>query len=126
MGRLYWFKHGVENVNVRIGSSFPEPINARMLSTWLAYSDLIELCVRATLAENTGTCVVWGASANTRTFWRTDARAALGWLPRASADTYAGQVGGITSDDPVEERYQGGGYCSIDYTRTEAAPKDIF
>lgn len=126
MGRLYWFKHGVENVNVRIGSSFPEPKNARMLATWLAYNDLVELCVRATLAPKTGTCVIWGASANTRSFWRSDARATLGWLPRDSADPYAGQVGGIVSDDPVEERYQGGGYCSTDYTRTEAAPKDIF
>ena len=31
MGRLYWDKHGVENVNVRIGSSFPEPVDARMI-----------------------------------------------------------------------------------------------
>ncbi len=126
MGRLYWFKHGVENVNVRIGSSFPEPKNARMLATWLAYNDLVELCVRATLAEKTGTCVIWGASANNSSFWRSDARAALGWLPRDSADPYAGQVGSIVSDDPVEERYQGGGYCATDFTRTEAAPKDIF
>jgi uronate dehydrogenase len=33
MGRMYWFKHGVENVNVRIGSSFPEPTEQRGLST---------------------------------------------------------------------------------------------
>ena len=48
---MYWMKHGVENVNVRIGSSFPEPVNARMLSTWLSYADLARLCMRATLAE---------------------------------------------------------------------------
>ena len=29
MGRLYWYKHGVESVFVRIGSCFPEPTNAR-------------------------------------------------------------------------------------------------
>lgn len=126
MGRMYWFKHGVENVNIRIGSSFPEPVNARMLSTWLAYSDLIELCARATLAQRTASCVVWGASANTRTFWRSDARAALGWLPRESADHFAGQVGSIVSDDPVEERYQGGGYCAKDYTRGEPAQGKLF
>jgi uronate dehydrogenase len=32
MGRMYWLKHGVENVNVRIGSCFPEPVDARMHS----------------------------------------------------------------------------------------------
>jgi len=47
MGRMYWFKHGVENVNVRIGSCFPEPVDARMLSTWLSYDDLTRLCVLA-------------------------------------------------------------------------------
>ena len=46
MGRLYWDKHGVENVNLRIGSCFPEPTDARMLSTWLSYADLVRL-VRA-------------------------------------------------------------------------------
>src|SRR3712207_9306172 len=43
MGRLYWDKHGVENVNLRIGSCFPEPTDARMLSTWLSYADLVRL-----------------------------------------------------------------------------------
>ena len=37
MGGLYWEKHGVESVSVRIGSSFPEPVDARMLATWLSY-----------------------------------------------------------------------------------------
>ncbi|HEX3500862.1 MAG TPA: NAD(P)-dependent oxidoreductase, partial [Stellaceae bacterium] len=57
MGRMYWYKHGVENVNVRIGSCFPEPIDARMLSTFLSYGDLTRLVTRATLAEKTGSCV---------------------------------------------------------------------
>ena len=43
MGRLYWDKHGVENVNVRIGSSFPEPVDARMLATWLSYADITSM-----------------------------------------------------------------------------------
>ena len=38
MGRLYWFKHGVESVFIRIGSAFPEPVDARMLATWLSYA----------------------------------------------------------------------------------------
>ena len=44
MGRLYWYKHGVESVFVRIGSAFPEPTNARMLATWLSYADLSAAC----------------------------------------------------------------------------------
>ena len=112
MGRLYWHKHGVENVNVRIGSCFPEPVNARMLSTWLSYADLCRLCERATLATSVESCVIWGASNNARSFWRRDARDRLGWAPQDSADPYAAQLSGKTSGDPVEERYQGGNYTS--------------
>ncbi|HEY2131624.1 MAG TPA: NAD(P)-dependent oxidoreductase [Acetobacteraceae bacterium] len=123
MGRMYWLKHGVENVNVRIGSSFPEPVNARMLSTWLSYADLTRLCIRATLAEKTGSCVIWGASKNSRTYWGHDSREALRWEPEDSADPYAGQLAGKTSGNPIEERYQGGGFASADYSRKEPAPK---
>src|ERR1700761_1848611 len=80
MGRLYWFKHGVESVFVRIGSAFPEPVNARMLATWLSYADLSRLVVRCVTTGKVGCCVVWGASANGRmTWWRNDGRGALGW-----------------------------------------------
>ncbi len=121
MGRMYWFKHGVESVSVRIGSCFPEPVEQRMLSTWLSYADLCRLCERATLAQSTGCIVLWGASNNARTFWRKDAREKIGWLPQDSADTFAGQMMGKTSGDPIIELYQGGAYPRIDYTR-EAPP----
>ena len=126
MGRMYWFKHGVENVNVRIGSCFPEPAEARMLATWLSYDDLARLCIRATLATTTGSCIIWGASANSRTYWAHDSREALGWQPNDSADPYAAQVGGITSGNPITERYQGGGYTAMDYTRAAPPPVALF
>ncbi len=126
MGRMYWFKHGVENVNVRIGSSFPEPVDARMLSTWLSYDDLTHLCVAATMAPVTESCVIWGASANSRTYWRSDDRAKLGWLPQDTADIYAGQLAGKLSGDPITEHYQGGGYTRMDYTREAPPPAKLF
>jgi len=126
MGRMYWYKHGVENVNVRIGSCFPEPVDARMLSTWLSYADLTRLVMRAMLAEKTGSCVIWGTSHNSRTYWRHDSRQALGWLPQDSADTYAGQMAGKVSGNPVQERYQGGAYTVIDHTRKEPPPGKLF
>ena len=126
MGRMYWFKHGVENVNVRIGSSFPEPIDARMLSTWLSYNDLTRLCVRATMAAKTESCVIWGASKNSRTYWRYDARETIAWLPQDSADTFAPQMAGKVSDNPIQERYQGGAYTVMDYTRKTPPPRKLF
>ncbi len=126
LGRLYWDKHAVENVNIRIGSSFPEPKDARMLATWLSYGDIARLVEAATLAPDTGHCVIWGASANARmTWWRHDHRARIGWQPQDSADGWAEQVGGKTGD-PVSERYQGGGYCAMDYTRQAPSPAELF
>jgi uronate dehydrogenase len=118
MGRLYWHKHGVESVFLRIGSCFPEPVDARMLATWLSYGDFTRLVERAVLATDVGTSVVWGASANSRmTWWKDDARERIGWAPRDSADAFAGQLEGHVSGDPVAERYMGGAFCSAGYSR---------
>jgi uronate dehydrogenase len=127
MGRMYWFKHGVESVNIRIGSATPEPVNARMLASWMSYGDLSRLMERCVLTPSVGHAVIWGASHNARmTWWRDDARAVLGWTPIDSADPFAGQLAGAVSGDPVEERYMGGAYCSIEYSRPEPAPAQLF
>ncbi|HEY8288103.1 MAG TPA: NAD(P)-dependent oxidoreductase [Acetobacteraceae bacterium] len=127
MGRLYWFKHGVQSVFIRIGSCFPEPVNARMLATWLSYADLSRLVARCVTTSDVGCCVVWGASKNGRmTWWRDDARETVGWTPQDSADPFAGQLGGKVSGDPVEERYMGGNFCSLGYSRSAPAPQQLF
>ena len=112
MARLYWMKHGVESVLVRIGSCFPEPTDERMLSTWLSYADLARLVIAAGQAEHVGCEVVWGASANARTFWRRDAREKLGWAPQDSADPFADKLMGKLLGDPAADRYQGGTYTT--------------
>jgi uronate dehydrogenase len=127
MGRLYWFKHGVESVFIRIGSCFPEPTNARMLASWLSYPDLARLVVRCVTTEKVGCGVVWGASDNQRmTWWRDDDRATIGWTPQDSADPFAGQLAGKVSGDPIEERYMGGNFCALDYSREAPAPAGLF
>jgi uronate dehydrogenase len=120
MGRMYWMKHGVESVFVRIGSCLPEPVNARMLASYLSFADLTRLVTRAVLAERVGAGVVWGASDNeAMTWWRDDDRATIGWAPRDSADPFAAQLKDRRSDDPVEERYMGGAFCAIGYSRPD-------
>jgi uronate dehydrogenase len=64
--------------------------------------------------------VVWGASNNARSFWRDDDRARLGWQPADSADVYASQLHGKISDNPVQERFQGGAFAAQLYTRSDA------
>jgi len=118
MGRLYWDKHGVESIFIRIGSAYPEPIDARMLASWLSYGDLSRLIERCVLTPQTGCAVIWGASNNARmTWWEKDARASLGWAPKDSADPFAGQLGGKVTGNAVAERYMGGAFCAVDYSR---------
>jgi len=127
MGRLYWDKHGVENVNIRIGSCLPEPTNARGLSTWLSYPDLASCVERCILADRVGHAVIWGASDNPQSFWAKDHRDRIGWQPKDSAETYRARIEGVVSGDPVEERYQGGFYCPIEYSRRSGfSPRDPF
>lgn len=127
MGRLYWDKHGVETVAIRIGSSFPEPVDERMLATWFSYGDIARLIARTVLAPKTGCCVIWGASRNERmTWWGRDARDLIGWQPEDSADSFAPQLTGKTSGNPVSERYQGGAYPAMDYSRSEPSPAKLF
>jgi uronate dehydrogenase len=121
LAQLYWDKHGVESVSLRIGSCVPQPANARMLSTWLSYPDLVRLVTRAATAPDVGCAVVWGVSANARSFWRLDDRARIGWAPEDSADPFAAALALVTSGSAVEERFQGGPYCAIDYDRKVTA-----
>lgn len=125
MGRMYWDKHGVENVNLRIGSCFPKPVDRRMLSTWLSYGDLTRLVERCVLVDRAGHAVIWACSDNPASYWGRDHRERIGWAPQDSAESWRPEVGGITAD-PVTERYQGGGYTAIEYSRAKPSPRDPF
>ncbi|MBV9653558.1 MAG: NAD(P)-dependent oxidoreductase [Acetobacteraceae bacterium] len=126
VGRLYWDKHGVETVVVRIGSSFPEVKDERMLSTWLSFNDLASLMIACADAPAIGYAVIWGASDNQRSFWGADSRARIGWAPKDSADTAAENVRGKVTENCVIERYQGGSYAAMDYSREEPSPRSLF
>lgn len=125
MGRMYWDKHGVENVNLRIGSCYPKPVDNRMLATWLSFGDLARLVARCVLAERVGHAVIWGSSRNPQSFWGHDHRDRIGWQPEDTAEDYRAAVEGIRAD-PVAERYQGGGFTAMEYSRATPSPRDHF
>ncbi len=125
MGRMYWYKHGVENVSIRIGSSLPEPRNERALSTYMSFGDVCRFCEAATVASHVESYTIWGASNNARSYWGADDREKIGWAPTDSADGYAAQLTGVKTQDIATETYQGGPYADIDRTRTDIA-KPLF
>ena len=122
MGRLYWFKHGVESVFDPHRLLLPGAGERADAGDLAVVSGFVAAggALRGD-AEQVGCSVVWGASNNQRmTWWRDDARATLGWAPQDSADPFAGQLAGKVSGDPVEERYMGGGFCAIGYSAVRA------
>ncbi|MFE3639296.1 NAD(P)-dependent oxidoreductase [Streptomyces cellostaticus] len=89
LAQLYWDRHGLETVSVRIGSCFPEPTSVRMLSVWMSPDDGARLFHAALTAEEVGHTVVHGSSANTRLWWDLTSARALGYEPRDDSEPYA-------------------------------------
>lgn len=114
LGHMMFDKHGLESVHVRIGSCLPKPTEARHLSTWLSHDDFERLVVAALETEVTGHAVVWGVSANKRSWWNDDDAARIGYAPQDDAQQFAPLP---EEGDPVTRRFQGGSFAAIDYTR---------
>ncbi|MCG3040061.1 NAD-dependent epimerase/dehydratase family protein [Streptomyces fenghuangensis] len=92
LAQLYWDRHGIETVSIRIGSCFPEPTTVRMLSVWMSPADGARLLHAALTAEGVGHTVVHGSSANTRLWWDLSSARALGYEPQDDSEPYAAEL----------------------------------
>ena len=119
LGRLFYDKHGVESIHLRIGSCFPEPTEARHLSTWLSYGDFLRLISCSIEAEKPGFSTIWGVSANRQSWWGEDDAARIGYVPVDNAETYRASLSAST-EDPIAARFQGGSFCAAHYSRGSA------
>ncbi len=121
LAELYAVKHGVRGFSMRIGSCFPEPVDARMLSTWLSIDDfvrLIEVGLHADYVHE----VVYGVSANTRGGWWDNSNAfRLGYRPQDDSERFAEKVAHLTFDHPAAELSHGGTYVSAEFEGNDDA-----
>ncbi|MBM3362459.1 MAG: NAD(P)-dependent oxidoreductase [Betaproteobacteria bacterium] len=92
VAQMYWDRWGIETVSVRIGSSYPEPKDRRMLSTWLSYDDLERLVVAALSAPVVGHSIIYGTSDNSSSWYDNRLARHLGYRPRDSSDPYRATV----------------------------------
>lgn len=114
LASFYHDRYGIETLSIRIGSSFPQPRNRRMMHTWLSYRDLTELVRCGLFAPGIGSTVVYGVSANHEVWWDNSAAAALGFMPQDSSEQFRALVEGqppMAPDDP-DAIYQGGGFTA--------------
>lgn len=117
LARLYFEKFGIETALVRIGSSFPEPKNHRMLSTWLSYDDLISLIERVFAVPRLGCPIIYGVSDNDASWWDNRETGFLGWQPKDNAEVFRPDVDAKCTRpaiDDVTAVFQGGEFCRQD------------
>ena len=79
LAQFYFDRYRIETVSLRIGSSFPEPKDRRMLATWLSYDDLERLVVASLTAPAVGHSVIYGVSANAAVWWDNTAARHIGY-----------------------------------------------
>ena len=116
LAQLYFHRHGIETVSLRIGSSYPEPRDRRMLATWLSYDDLERLVVAALTAPDVGHTVVYGMSDNRPVWWKNPGAQVIGYAAHDSSEVFRAAVEQrqpvLDRNDPAA-KYQGGPFVAM-------------
>ena len=116
ISRMYFDRYGIETACVRIGSSFPEPRDRRMLATWLSYDDLhrlITACLTTSVLAHT---IIFGMSNNSVTWWDNAQARHVGYVPRDSSDVFRDAVYARTPAPDLSDPtvlYQGGAFVQM-------------
>ena len=115
LAQFYFDRYGIETVSLRIGSSFPEPVDRRMLATWMSYDDLGRLVVASLTAPVVGHSVIYGVSDNATTWWDNTTARHIGYRPQDSSEPFRAAA---QARQPVLDLanpatlYQGGGFVT--------------
>lgn len=113
LSRFYFDRYGIETACIRIGSSFPEPRDRRMLASWLSFDDLHRLITACLNTPVLGHSIIFGMSDNAVTWWDNSRARHIGYVPQDSSDVFRDAVYARTPNpdlnDPVVQ-YQGGGF----------------
>jgi uronate dehydrogenase len=88
LAQLYWNKHGIETVSLRIGSAYAEPKDRRMLATWMSFDDTERLIVAALTAPIVGHSIIYGMSDNATRFWDNRCARHIGYRPQDSSEKH--------------------------------------
>ncbi len=113
LSRLYFDRYGIETACIRIGSSFPEPRDRRMLASWLSYEDLHRLITACLTTPVVGHSIVFGVSNNSVTWYDNSRAKHIGFQPQDSSDIYRDAIYANTPAPDLNDQtviYQGGAF----------------
>jgi uronate dehydrogenase len=119
LAALYAFKHGLRVTCIRIGNFGDVPLDRRRLSIWISPQDLVQLIRIGLEHPDVRHEIFFGASDNARGWWDNSAAFRLGYRPQGRAEEHSAEA--LAADaklkpDPLAEWYQGGPYCSDEFT----------
>lgn len=124
LASLYADKYGMEVLCIRIGNVNPAPIDKRRLSIWLSPRDLAQLVTIGIEHPQIRFEVVYGVSANTRSWYDNSNARRLGYAPQDDSEAFAaGVLAREQPGDPTAERYQGGAFTVEEEIPNPARPK---
>lgn len=118
LGSLYADKYGMQVMAIRIGRCLERPYDERLLSTWISPRDMAQLVQIGLEAPNLHFTIVYGVSANKRTWWDNSPAAEFGYRPQDDSEVFAR---GVLARDPPEDaddialRLQGGLFASAEF-----------
>lgn len=113
LSRFYFDRYGIETACVRIGSSFPEPRDRRMLASWLSYDDLHRLITACLTTPVLGHSIIYGTSDNSVSWYDNHLARHIGYRPQDSSDVFRAEVYARTPEPDLNDpavQFQGGGF----------------
>ncbi len=119
LGAMYAMKHGMAVTCLRIGNVNERPLDTRRLAIMLHPADLVQLIRIGFEHPDIRFEVLYGASDNKRAWWDNSRARELGYRPAHQSEAFAAEA--LAADagraaDPVGDRYQGGAFCSAEFT----------
>ncbi len=124
VGALYAYKHGLRVTCLRIGNVADAPVDRRRLAIWVRPEDLVQLVRIGLEHPDIRYEIFYGTSDNERAWWDNAAAHRYGYRPRFHAEDF--RDGALAAqarlpNDPVGDWYQGGTFCSDEYSGDEPA-----
>ena len=119
LGALYADKHGIAVTCLRIGNVGPKPLDVRRLSIWISPEDIVQLFRIGLEHPDIRFDILYGASDNEASWWDNSRARQLGYRPTGKAEDHRAQAEveqAKIGPDPVGDLFQGGTFCSAEFT----------
>ena len=118
LGRFYADKFGLGVLCIRIGNFADRPSDRRRLSIWISPRDFRQLVRIGLEHPDLHFETVYGASESDRAWWDNANAYRLGYRPEDESEPFAAEILAAEPEptDPVAERFQGGPFCSAEFT----------